>query len=167
MLSLSQAWGTKFFPTAVEPSALATLIFASAMNLTGARALSESAYQQNNTRAAQVARPFAECAEFIQRNYNLHPEYQIVILGTSGMASHAIITDGEGCIMHDTYAGSRLQYFPNTLYSYSLAGSVSNEMQKLASVSLYGAYKVLQDQGFWKDNSGSWAVDLPRGLDAL
>lgn len=171
MLSLSQAWGTKFFPTAVEPKALATLIFASAMNLTGARSLSESASLQNCNRAAQIARPFAECAEFIQRVYNKHPDYNIVVLGVGsakddGFATHAIITDGDGCIVKDTYESQRLQYFPGNLYSYS-RDNFASELLPLASISLYDAYCELQHQGLWKDNAGSWDVDLPRGLDAL
>lgn len=166
MLSLSQAWGTKFFPTAVEPKALTTLIFASAMNLTGARALAESAVEQNCHRAAQVARPFAEAAEFIQRVYNKHPDYEIVVLGQGGMASHSVVTDAEGRIVFDTYESCRLQYFPGCSYSYNMPGFV-NELSPQARVSLYEAYKELQEQGLWKDNAGSWDVDLPRGLDSL
>lgn len=171
MLSLSQAWGTKFFPTAVEPRALATLIFASAMNLTGARSLSESAVEQNCHRAAQVARPFAECAEFIQRVYNKHPDYRIVILGVSSardncFATHAIITDAGGRIVKDTYEGQRLQYIPDAVYNYALSNFAST-LQPVASISLYDAYQDLQQQGLWKDNAGSWDVDMPRGLEPL
>lgn len=166
MLSLSQAWGTKFFPTAVEPSALTTMIFASAMNLTGARSLSESAVEQNCPRAAQIARPFADAAQFVQRVYSKHPEYQIVVLGTSGMASHAIVVDGDGEIVFDSYANCRAQYFPNTLYSYSMTG-FTQDLKPLASISLHGAYRTLQEEGLWKDNSWSWDVDMPRGTDYL
>ncbi|UAW53236.1 hypothetical protein pEaSNUABM30_00118 [Erwinia phage pEa_SNUABM_30] len=167
MLSLSQAWGTKFFPTAVEPEALTTLIFASAMNLTGARSLSESAVEQNCHRAAQVARPFAEAAEFIQRVYNKHPDYQIVVLGQGGMASHCVVADAEGQIVFDTFESCRLQYFPGCMYSYSLGAAGSNEVSVQARATLFDAYRTLQDQGLWKDNAGSWDVDLPRGLDSL
>lgn len=167
MLSLSQAWGTKFFPTAVEPESLATLIFASAMNLTGARSLSESAAQFNCNRAAAVARPFADCAEFIQRCYKQHPDYDIVILGQGGMASHAVISNSEGQIVFDTYEATRTQYFPGCMYCYSLGAAGINEVSVQARVSLYDAYKELQNQGLWKDNAGSWDVDLPRGLDSL
>lgn len=167
MLSLSQAWGTKFFPTAVEPKALTTLIFASAMNLTGARALAESAVEQNCHRAATVARPFAAAAEFIQRVYNKHPNYQIVVLGQGGMASHCVVADEEGRVVFDTYEATRTQYFPGYFYSYSLGAAGVNEVSVQASATLYEAYKELQEQGLWKDNSGSWCVDLPRGLDSL
>lgn len=167
MLSLSQAWGTKFFPTAVEPESLATLIFASAMNLTGARSLSESAVEQNCHRAAQVARPFAEAAEYIQRVYNKHPQYQIVVLGQGGMASHSVVADEEGRIVFDTYEANRLQYFPGCSYTYNLGAAGVNEVSVQARVTLHDAYLTLQQEGLWKDNAGSWDVDLPRGLDAL
>lgn len=169
MLSLSQAWGTKFFPTAVEPEALTTLVFASAMNLTGARSLSEAAHEFNCTRAAAIARPFAEAAQYIQRVYNKHPDYRIVVLGTSslGLASHVIVTDADGCIVQDTYENCRLQYIPGISYSYSMGGPIGSELQVLSSASLYDAYKTLQAEGLWKDNAWSWDVDMPRGCDYL
>ncbi|QZE56320.1 hypothetical protein pEaSNUABM40_00124 [Erwinia phage pEa_SNUABM_40] len=167
MLSLSQAWGTKFFPTAVEPHALTTLIFASAMNLTGARALAESAVEQNCHRAAQVARPFADAAYFIQRVYNKHPNYQIVVLGQGVMASHAVVADEEGRIVFDTYEAARRQYFPGCSYCYDLGAAGINELSVLSRATLYEAYQVLQNEGLWKDNAGSWDVDLPRGLEPL
>ncbi|QYW04452.1 hypothetical protein pEaSNUABM14_00127 [Erwinia phage pEa_SNUABM_14] len=166
MLSLDQAWGTKFFPTAIAPNDLTTMIFASAMNLTGARSLSESAFEQNCTRAAQVARPFAEAALFIQRNYNKHPDYRIVVLGPTIVASHAVVTDADGCIVHDSYEGQRLSYLPESIYSYSMS-DFGTELQVLASCSLYDAYKRLQDNGLWVDNSGRWEVNMPRGSDYL
>lgn len=170
MLSLSQAWGTKFFPTAVEPCALTTLIFASAMNLTGARSLSESAAMQNCNRAAQVARPFAECAQFIQRVYNKHPEYNIVVLGQSGvrggMASHAVVTDSEGQVVFDSFEGSRCQYFPGIAYTYTMPGG-EWELSPLSSQTLVEAYSALQQEGLWKDNAWSWDNDMPRGSDYL
>jgi len=166
MLSLSQAWGTKFFPTAVEPSALNTLIFASAMNLTGARSLSESALQANCHRAAQVARPFAECAEFIQRNYNKHPDYQIVVLGLSGIASHAVIMDNAYNIVFDSYSQARSHYLPETCFTYVRQG-FDQTLDVLSSSTFRAAYEQLQDAGYWKDNAWSWDVDMPRGQDRL
>lgn len=170
MLSLQEAWGTKFFPTAVSPDSLCAMIFASAMNLTGARSLSESALQQNCGRAASIARPFAECAEFIQRCYNKHPEYRIVVLGQGGvdnsMPAHAIVENDAGEIVFDTYAGCRSQYAPGCHYAYNLA-PVGMSLSVLAAMSLQEAYDALQQTGVWKDNAWSWDNDMPRGSDYL
>lgn len=170
MLSLSEAWGTKFFPTAVAPKDLTTMIFASAMNLTGARSLSESAFQQNCNRAASIALPFAEAAAFVQRSYNLHPDYRIVVLGQSGVnggvASHAVVTDAEGCIVFDTYATCRASYFPGMSCSYN-GPALPMQVSVLHSISYQEAYGELQQAGLWKTNAWSWDKDMPRGTDYL
>lgn len=165
MLSLNSAWGTDFFPTQVESNDLAVLVVAGAMNLTGARPVIEQAYRAESSRAALLARPFADCAQYIQRDYGRNPNNRIAILGNS-QACSAIITCPQGSLIFDPYEGRRTSYAPNVFASYGDDGF--NQMYEfLASVSYTDAVQVLKDNGYWIDNSLNWHQDSARAGDWL
>lgn len=166
MLSLNSAWGTNFFPTQVEPSDLATLIVAGAMNLTGARPVIEQAYRAESSRAAELARPFADCAQYIQRDYGNNPNNRIAILGNS-QACNAIITCPEGSLIYDPYEGRRTSYAPNVYASYGDAEGYQNMYEFMASISYTDAVQILKDAGKWIDNSLNWNLDSARAGDWL
>ncbi|QQO90269.1 hypothetical protein pEaSNUABM5_00127 [Erwinia phage pEa_SNUABM_5] len=166
MLSLNSAWGTDFFPTQIEPNDLAVMVVAGAMNLTGARPVIEQAYRAESSRAAVLARPFADCAQYIQRDYGRNPNHVISILGNS-QACNAIITDQQGNLIYDPYEGSRLSYAPNVYASYGKPQGMPVLYEFLGSVSYTDAVQVLKDNGYWIDNSLNWHQDSARAGDTL
>ena len=165
MLSLNSAWGTDFFPTQIEPNDLAVMIVAGAMNLTGARPVIEQAYRAESARAATIARPFADCAQYIQRDYGRNPNHYISILGNS-QACTAIITDEQGALVYDPYEGRRQSYAPRVFASYGDDG-FTNMYEFMASISYTDAVQVLKDNGYWIDNSLNWGLDSARAGDTL
>lgn len=167
MLSLNSAWGTNFFPTQLNPQDLAVMVFAGAMNLTGARPVIEQAYRAESSRAAVVARPFADCAQYVQRDYRLQPEHRIAILGNS-QACHAVITDASGEVVYDPHEGQRMGYIPGVVFSYGdPERDFSADYGVMAEISYSDALDVLKQSGKWIDNSLSLRVDSARAQDWL
>lgn len=166
MLSLNSAWGTNFFPTQIEPNDLAVMVVAGALNLTGARPVIEQAYRAESSRAAVLARPFADCAQYIQRDYNRNPNNMISILGNS-QACSAIIISPEGQLVFDPYEGRRTSYAPLVYASYGDPEGFDVMYEFMASISYTDAVQVLKDAGKWIDNSLNWNQDSARAGDTL
>lgn len=166
MLSLNSAWGTDFFPTQIAPNDLAVMVVAGAMNLTGARPVIEQAYRAESSRAATLARPFADCAQYIQRDYNRNPNNMISILGNS-QACNAIIINPQGELVYDPYEGRRTSYAPLVYASYGDSTGFDMMYEFMASISYTDAVQVLKDNGYWIDNSLSWRQDSSRAGDWL
>ncbi len=171
MLNFDEAWGKKFNCLDVEPQSLAVMIVACSQNLTGARAVSDTAYEVHNSRLSALLRPFLETVLFIQRDYHANPEHKVVILGTNGRPMSVIIKDSNGKIVYDPREDQRVSVTGiNYLYRVpSVRPHVYNSMplQELASISYLDGVKELRKRDLWKDNSWGYDQDFARGSNYL
>lgn len=177
MFNFDEAWGSECMPTQVNPDALATLVVACAMNLTGARTIADQAYRAYTPQAAVLAKPFAECVEFIQRDYGENPDNIVTIIGKTGPVSVVVLSPG-GDIVFDPYQFRRSSYIPDTAFIYGgvatdypydagVASPVEISYNILAQITYNDAVQELKDRGLWVDNSLNWNKDSARAGDWL
>lgn len=165
MITFPEVFNTNTFATQIEPRSLAIMIAAAGFNLTGARNIIEDAYQYRDSRAAVVAKIFADCAQYVQRCYKKCPEARIIILG-QGSACSALIEDPDGSIKFDPCQFSFSHCMPSLSYSY-LNGEVMLTYPVLASMTIKEAVKEIAAAGFWTDRAWNWHDPKPRGQDYL
>lgn len=170
MLTLKQAWGKNFPATSVEPKALGICVVACAMNLTGARFISNSALEAPNVRLAVTLQPFRDVVNFIQRDYHKNPDHKVVILG-AGYAQNAIIKHANGDIVYDPMGDRRVS---NTgdFYLYREAENRPHvyspkAMRYMSSISYMEAVKELRAAGLWVDHAWGYDQDNARGSSYL
>ncbi|AXG66838.1 hypothetical protein HOU08_gp112 [Dickeya phage vB_DsoM_JA29] len=168
MKTFPEVFGSNTFAAQIEPSSLAIMIAAAGFNLTGARNIIEDAHQYNDSRAAIIARSFADCAQFVQRCYRRNPHARIEILSTvpEGAPCSAIVVSQSGEVLFDPKQSSFAYCLGNYKYGYNVGDAIV-EYVVVGSSTLRSAVDALSKAGFWVDRAWNWDEPKPRANDYL
>lgn len=173
MKTFKEAWGTPFYANQLSAPDLANMMVACMCNLTGARAVTESANINPCARLSSALQPFAECVLQLQRTYHKNPDYKLAILGNSatGLPTNAIILNTLGEVVYDPLDSQLVSHTDNQfMYRYP-TGTPQKYSPKLvkilAETTLLDGVKYLRSEGLWKDNSWGYDQDFARGSNYL
>lgn len=171
MKTFDEAWNTQFYANQVSADALGKLMVAAMVNLTGARAVTDGAFINPNSRLSAKLQPFYDTVMFTQRDYHDHPDHKIVILGNGPVPESAIIVDDKGETVFDPLA-DRLVSHSQDFYLYRKPTGYAQHydpqpLRVLATVGYLEGVKFLREQGLWKDNSWGRDQDFARGSNYL
>lgn len=171
MLTIEQAWGKNPALTEVAPAALAVCTVACALNLTGARFVSNAALINDNNRLATLAQSFLSVVNFIQRDYHKHPDHIIAILGSGVPMSAVILDHTDGSIVYDPNESSRVSQVGN-FYMYRKAENrphvyAPQGLRVMEKISYIDAVKQLRTLGLWVDHAWGYDQDNARGSNYL
>lgn len=168
MKTFPEVFGSNTFATQIEPHSLAIMIAAAGFNLTGARNIIEDAYQYSDSRAAIIARSFADCANFVQRCYRRAPNSRIEILSLceNGAPCHAVVVSHSGEVLFDPKASTFMYRVGEYRYGYRFGDAVV-DFVSIASCSLRSAVDRLTEAGFWVDRAWDLKEPKPRANDYL